>query len=50
MSTREHGRGDNVQDEEDRPDLDTGAKPGHAMLPDMGLYHKSPNWVILEGF
>ena len=23
----------------DRTDLDTGAKPAHAMLPDMGLYH-----------
>ena len=22
----------------DRTDLDTGAKPGHAMLPDMGSY------------
>ena len=27
-----------VQDEEDRT-VDTGAKPGHAMLPDMGFYH-----------
>ena len=23
----------------DRTDLDTGAKPGHAMLPNMGSYH-----------
>ena len=21
--------------------LDTGAKPGHAMLPDMGFYHEA---------
>ena len=27
-----------MTDERDRTDLDTGAKPGHAMLPDMGFY------------
>lgn len=27
-----------VQDQEDPVNLDTGAKPGHAMLPDMGFH------------
>ena len=30
----------------DRTDLDTGAKPGHAMLPDMGSYHD----ILWEGY